>query len=239
MNKGKSWTKVDKVKLNRLYNSGKSNSEISKAMDRTESAIRSALKKYIKNNDNSSSSKGSSSKGSSSKGSSSNGSSSNGSSTNIYVLQCENGKYYVGKTVDLYQRFHNHFTGNGCVWTKKYKPIDIEEIIKNCDDFDEDKYTKQYMFKYGFNNVRGGSYCQIDLNIAQPEDGITLEHSSDDSSDSDDEQMLECIDCGKIFISETKFNRHRCDTVCKKCGRKNNYTSKCYAKTNKNGSRIK
>ena len=37
------------------------------------------------------------------------------------------------------------------------------EIIPDCDVYDEDKYTIKYMEKYGINNVRGGSFCQIRL----------------------------------------------------------------------------
>lgn len=81
----------------------------------------------------------------------------------IYILELEQHKYYVGKTNHPGLRLDNHFEGSGSVWTKKYKPIRILEMIPNCDNFDEDKYTIQYMEKYGINNVRGGSFCQIKL----------------------------------------------------------------------------
>ena len=37
------------------------------------------------------------------------------------------------------------------------------EIIPDCDDYDEDKYTRRYMDKYGIDNVRGGSFCEVIL----------------------------------------------------------------------------
>jgi hypothetical protein len=76
----------------------------------------------------------------------------------IYVLQLQNNKFYIGKTSNPYFRFDNHFAHNGSEWTKQHKPINILELIPDCDDYDEDKYTYKYMDKYGIDNVRGGSY---------------------------------------------------------------------------------
>ena len=81
----------------------------------------------------------------------------------IYVLKLQQNKYYIGKTNNPDVRIDNHFQSNGSQWTKKYKPIHLIEIIADCDNFDEDKYTIKYMEKYGINNVRGGSFCQINL----------------------------------------------------------------------------
>ena len=82
----------------------------------------------------------------------------------IYILKCEENKYYIGKThKNVLYRFKKHQNGYGAIWTKKYKPIKILEIYLNCDNFDEDKYTKIYMDKYGIDNVRGGSYTKINL----------------------------------------------------------------------------
>ena len=82
----------------------------------------------------------------------------------IYVLQLEQAKYYIGKTNNPTFRLENHFNSNGSAWTKKYKPIKVIELLPNLDDYDEDKYTIKYMDKYGMDNVRGGSFCEINLN---------------------------------------------------------------------------
>lgn len=77
----------------------------------------------------------------------------------IYVLECEKNKYYVGRTDCLLEdRMKSHKTA----WTKKYKPIRVLEHFDG-DNYDEDKYTKVTMAKYGIENVRGGVYCQINL----------------------------------------------------------------------------
>jgi hypothetical protein len=83
----------------------------------------------------------------------------------IYVLLLEDNKYYVGKTNNLDFRLEKHFNNSASAWTTKYKPIKIIETIKNCDDFDEDKYTLKYMSQYGIHNVRGGTYCTLVLDI--------------------------------------------------------------------------
>ena len=50
---------------------------------------------------------------------------------------------------------------------KKYKPLKIIEIKSNCDIYDEDKITLQYMDKYGVNNVRGGSFISVKLDNSE------------------------------------------------------------------------
>jgi hypothetical protein len=81
----------------------------------------------------------------------------------IYVLELENNKYYIGKTNNPKFRLESHFNSNGSWWTKKYKPLNVIELLSDCDNFDEDKYTIKYMVKYGIENVRGGSFCKIKL----------------------------------------------------------------------------
>lgn len=72
----------------------------------------------------------------------------------IYCLRLEENKYYVGKTNHIEFRLENHTDS-------------VENIWPNCDDFDEDKYTKIMMYKHGADNVRGGSYSQIRLPAAR------------------------------------------------------------------------
>jgi len=81
----------------------------------------------------------------------------------IYILKLKNNKYYIGKTLNVENRYEQHLNGNGSSWTKKYKPISIIKQIKSTSQFDEDKYVKEYMSKYGIENVRGGTYSSIEL----------------------------------------------------------------------------
>jgi predicted GIY-YIG superfamily endonuclease len=91
------------------------------------------------------------------------------SKTNIYILKLQNGRYYVGKSDNPMVRYQEHLDGKGSAWTRKYRPITVEKIIENVTHFDEDKYTKEYMAKYGIDNVRGGVYVEIELDDFQKE----------------------------------------------------------------------
>lgn len=104
----------------------------------------------------------------------------------IYVLLLKDSKYYVGSTDNLCKRYKNHKDGNGCAWTRRYKPIRILEIFNCLTKWDEDNKTKEYMCKYGIENVRGGSYCQVELS-REVENVIKIEllHASE-----------KCFNCG-------------------------------------------
>jgi hypothetical protein len=81
----------------------------------------------------------------------------------VYAIELVCNKVYIGKTNNPEFRLTKHFNTSCSAWTKKYKPLRVLEIIQNCDDYDEDKYTLQYMAAYGIENVRGGSFCEIEL----------------------------------------------------------------------------
>lgn len=81
----------------------------------------------------------------------------------IYVLKLQHGKYYVGKTTNPQFRLEIHSAGNGSEWTRIHKPVKLLELVPDCDDYDEDKYTRIYMDKYGIDNVRGGSFVYVQL----------------------------------------------------------------------------
>jgi len=88
----------------------------------------------------------------------------------IYILKLESNKYYIGKTSDSDFRFDSHLHLLDSSWITKYKPISLHQLIPDCNNSDEDKYTLQYMTIKGIGNVRGGSYYQIKL----PEEFLNL-----------------------------------------------------------------
>jgi predicted GIY-YIG superfamily endonuclease len=81
----------------------------------------------------------------------------------IYVLECVKGKYYVGRTSNLERRLEQHKNGHGGAWTKKYPMVRLVEQFEAESGFDEDKTTLEYMETHKVDNVRGGTYCQIQL----------------------------------------------------------------------------
>ena len=82
----------------------------------------------------------------------------------IYILRLSNNKYYVGKTTnDIDKIYWEHLTYAKSKWTEKYKPLSILDSFQSNAMFIEDTVTIQYMNIYGIENVRGGSYCNFEL----------------------------------------------------------------------------
>ena len=41
----------------------------------------------------------------------------------MYILQCSNGAYYTGSTINLELRLNQHQSGNGANFTRKHLPV--------------------------------------------------------------------------------------------------------------------
>lgn len=84
----------------------------------------------------------------------------------VYVLKLEEGKIYVGITMNLNLRIAQHWSGQGAQWTKRYKPLELIQVIAFGSKSLENKVTLLYMKEWGVENVRGGSYCQASVSTA-------------------------------------------------------------------------
>ena len=181
----------------------------------------------------------------------------------IYVLKLVGGKYYVGKTTNPRFRLESHFNSHGSEWTRKYKPLKMVELKPNCDDYDEDKITRQYMDKYGIDNVRGGSFVSITLDdsvlstLQQMSNGTNdrcftcgqrghFAKDCDEECEEEYEEVWVCEHCGKEFSTEKGALFHEnvyCkqafhesdDDCCFRCGRAGHYASYCVAWKDING----
>ena len=105
----------------------------------------------------------------------------------MYVLELENKKFYIGLSNNVEKRFQEHLEKKDCLFTKLYSPIKIIEKIETKDPFDEDKYVKIYMQKFGIENVRGGSYSNVELMNYQKK-MLTLEINN---------ATFKCFRCGQ------------------------------------------
>ena len=152
---------------------------------------------------------------------------------NIYVLECENNKYYVGKTDNFELRMKKHLDGNGSSWTKKYKPLNLLNYYDGT-KHSEDEITIKYMEEYGIDNVRGGTFCKVKLPQYQIKTLNGMINSKNDT----------CFKCGLKghFITNCpnkKQDEVKSDKLCTRCGRNTHFVDKCYAKKHISGYYLK
>ncbi|KAI8926943.1 hypothetical protein BC831DRAFT_454429 [Entophlyctis helioformis] len=171
----------------------------------------------------------------------------------LYVLQLEHNKFYVGRTErSVEERFLEHCSGTGSNWTSIHFPLRVLMTALGDSQDDENDLTLEIMRRYGWQNVRGGSWCNVDMANAP----IFLNESSDDSDDTGYGDT--CYRCGRAshYSSEcyasTHINGHSLDgsrsggsssgsrsnsnNVCYRCGRTSHSGNDCYASTHANGT---
>lgn len=142
----------------------------------------------------------------------------------IYVLECENNKFYVGRTNNLDHRLQQHFDGLGCEWTYLNKPLDVAKVYYDCSPYDETTITIELMMYYGIDSVRGGAYNMVDLSPQNVKNIIHLVCSAEDR----------CTRCG--FRSHFINNCHSTRWICIPCNKrqpsfKNSYCNQCGLET--------
>lgn len=103
--------------------------------------------------------------------------------THIYKMDLENGKKYIGKTTNFKRRMKQHYSGKGAKVTQKFKPVKstiVDTVPGFLADRAEQNCTDACIDKYGYNNVRGGKYCNSKTLHK------TIDPGSSDSSDDND-----------------------------------------------------
>jgi len=119
----------------------------------------------------------------------------------IYILRLCNNKYYVGKTTSNVNKvYSDHLSNCESKWTYKYKPLSILDSFQSNAMYIEDTVTLQYMNIYGIENVRGGSYCNFNLEDWQ------LDEINNKKQMLDNKINLNEIDNNLIQIYLNKFN---------------------------------
>jgi hypothetical protein len=136
--------------------------------------------------------------------------------TNIYILECEDNKYYVGRTDDVESRLNDHFNSDiyASAWTTYYPPKSVYKFIPNQSYFDEDKWVVKMMAEFGINKVRGGAFSRVNL---PEEDKIILQRMVDGSKDN----CLVCGDCNH-FANNCPYANELPQKMLKKRKKKKN-----------------
>ena len=148
----------------------------------------------------------------------------------IYVIKCENDKYFVIETKNNDITLDEILISKNREWLNKYKPLNIVEKIENCDEMDEDKYTKIYMKKYGIDNVRGGIYCLITLPYYQ------IKTLNDELSNANN-LCFHCHEKGH-FVKNCPQKKMYSKQICSRCNLIGHTNLQCYAKKLSDGSSL-
>lgn len=89
-----------------------------------------------------------------------------GSKYFTYVLQLQNGKFYVGVTDNIYSRILDHkLRGpSASAWVREHGPIErIVQVVRNSPADAEAYVTLDWMDMFGFENVRGAGWCRLEM----------------------------------------------------------------------------
>lgn len=175
----------------------------------------------------------------------------------IYVLQLENGKFYVGYTErENGERFIEHFSDEGAEWTKKYKPIQVLEFREGTKD-DENIVTLELMRELGWFNVRGGKWCKVNMTHPPEElvahipinvkNALKTAMSKITSTKYLSTQQISNTGESNKFMTEIikqkpKQKPKSKQTVksdnCYRCGRAGHWEADCYASKDINGNHL-
>jgi putative endonuclease len=88
----------------------------------------------------------------------------------MYILECADGKYYTGSTIDLESRMVEHQVGMGANFTMKKLPVKLvyyEEFHHIDDAFDREKQVqrwsrrkKEALIKGDYSALRSAASCK-------------------------------------------------------------------------------
>ena len=115
----------------------------------------------------------------------------------VYVLQLEHNKYYVGESFMKNKRIRDHKNHMGSAWTKKHKVIqEMKPLTKPQETFWELYETLEMIHIYGIENVRGSLFT-TPYNLKESE---------------------------KIMAAQLYCELHN---LCRKCGGNDHFITQC------------
>lgn len=90
----------------------------------------------------------------------------------MYILECSNGSYYVGSTINLYKRVKMHQDGLGANHTKKYLPVKLvyfETFDKIWKAFKREKQIQRWTYEKKAALIRGDIESLKELAVCKNE----------------------------------------------------------------------
>jgi predicted GIY-YIG superfamily endonuclease len=131
----------------------------------------------------------------------------------IYVLKLVEDRYYIGRTDNILRRIEEHFTNNGSIYTKKFKPLKVIEVEEEKTREDEKCKTLDYMKKYGWEKVRGSHWCSLEIKNP-PKNKKTIkrflfENKIEPIKNSSDDEIIKmyCLENNNIIEIGEKLNK--------------------------------
>ena len=124
-----------------------------------------------------------------------------------YVLQLEDGRWYVGRTQHLSNRLTAHWSGDGAKWTKVFAPVCLYELYSGDR---EQEITEHYVDTYGYEVVRGGDFCtEKALNPKQVRRLINRAKQRQGLAPLSPEQVNELFIAGELVTTATAKKRKK------------------------------
>ncbi len=128
----------------------------------------------------------------------------------VYVLELQGGKVYVGKSSNTDKRITQHSVGSGSAFTKAFPPTGVilprlGNISGDGDAAERDE-TLRYMYQRGIDNVRGWRYTLLNM-------------SKEDKKDAE-RNIREVLD------------------LCRKCGYPGHFIKHCTLQYDRHGQKI-
>jgi len=124
----------------------------------------------------------------------------------IYVLKLVDDRYYIGRSQNIVQRIEDHFSGNGSVYTKKYKPLNVVEIVEEKNNDDERNKTIEYIEKYTWEKVRGYAWCKVDYKNPLKLNNATKKELKVNDGVDENIRKLYCVDNKDIIEIGKELN---------------------------------
>jgi len=131
--------------------------------------------------------------------------------TQVYILELQHGRVYVGSSKDVRKRIQQHSNGSGSAYTRAYRPTGVLlPRLGNIDgegDAAERDETLRYMMLRGIPYVRGWKFTQVDMSL----------DDFDEAEANIRELFNLCRRCGYKghFINHCKCTYDRWGNVCK------------------------